>query len=442
MVFRTKSANREGPLDRSARRKRASAPRFAAFLALAITGFLASLIALSWRTEVPQITRAPGTIVPTGHYVQIETMEGGIVRSVHVQDGQSVEVGDVLVELHHPELTQEMEVLSTQASSVARDLGNARAVLAMLEGDTPHRSTQIQTLRNAGLTTAAARIELFLESQKVQRVSIEQQTRTLQILEDAAEFARQRVTKKEQVLDRYAKLQSQGLKSLSDFLEEEDEVDAMRAAAEDARVRAVEARNALTLAKAALAEEALTLKEDVLTRINALEHEHHQLQTSQKLVEARLADLRLIAPVRGMIQSVASPNPGEVIAPGETLYELLPTRQTLMVEARIPNSEVGHVTLEHPVAISVDTFDARRFGKVEARLQSVHPLPMTDEQTGETYFRASFVLADSTIGTGAFNRPLQAGMTVVAEMTTGEQTLLSYLLKPVQLTLERAFNER
>jgi multidrug efflux pump subunit AcrA (membrane-fusion protein) len=67
---------------------------------------------------------------------------------------------------------------------------------------------------------------------------------------------------------------------------------------------------------------------------------------------------------------------------------------------------------------------------------------MTDEKTGETYFRASFVLAGSTIGTGAFNRPLQAGMTVVAEMTTGEQTLLSYLLKPVQLTLERAFNER
>ncbi|WP_425084486.1 HlyD family type I secretion periplasmic adaptor subunit [Ruegeria profundi] len=442
MVFRKKSTYREGPLDRSARLKRARAPRFAAFLALAITGFLASLIALSWRTEVPQITRAPGTIVPMGHYFKIETMEGGIVRSVHVQDGQTVEIGDVLIELHHPALTKEMEVLSAQASSVARDLRNEQAVLAMLEGDTSQRSTQIQTLRNAGLTTATARIELFLESQKVQRVSIEQQTKTLQILEDAAEFARQRVTKKKQVLDRYAKLQTQGLKSLSDFLEEEDEVDAMRAAAEDARVRVAEARNALTLAKAALAEEALTLREDVLTRINALEHEHHQLQISQKLLEARLADLRLIAPVRGVIQSVASPNPGEVIAPGETLYELLPTRQTLMVEARIPNSEVGHVALEHPVAISVDTFDARRFGKVEARLQSVHPLPMTDEQTGETYFRASFILADSTIGIGALNRPLQAGMTVVAEMTTGEQTLLSYLLKPVQLTLERAFNER
>ncbi|WP_170379660.1 hypothetical protein [Ruegeria atlantica] len=50
---------------------------------------------------------------------------------------------------------------------------------------------------------------------------------------------------------------------------------------------------------------------------------------------------------------------------------------------------------------------------------------LVDKMTGETNFRASIQLAEKSIGSGAYERPLQAGMTVVAEMTTGENTLLA-----------------
>ena len=69
-------------------------------------------------------------------------------------------------------------------------------------------------------------------------------------------------------------------------------------------------------------------------------------------------------------------------------------------------------------------------------------MPLVDERTGETYFRASVALSEAVVGDGYFQRRLQAGMTVVAEMATGEKTLLSYMLKPVQLTVARAFRGR
>ena len=100
------------------------------------------------------------------------------------------------------------------------------------------------------------------------------------------------------------------------------------------------------------------------------------------------------------------------------------------------------MSTNHPVAISIDTFDVRRFGKVEGHLQSISPMPLVDERTGETYFRASVALSEAVVGDGYFQRRLQAGMTVVAEMATGEKTLLSYMLKPVQLTVARAFRGR
>ncbi|WP_302478107.1 HlyD family type I secretion periplasmic adaptor subunit [Ruegeria atlantica] len=429
-------------MERAKRSRSLRRPRFAAFLSLTVSAMIGSLVVLAGQTAVPQVTRAPGTILPVGAYPQIETMQGGIVRAVHVRDGQLVEAGDLLVELYHPDLTQDRDITSGQLVAVQRDLAAASAILTALDrGELPNRS-EIDVLKGKGLVAAAARLDLFAESQRIQRASIQQQEGTLRILSQATRFAQDRVRKKEEILERYAQLRAQGLKSLSDFLEEEDEVDAVRAAASDARVRLAEARSALMLARAAKAEETLALRDEVLSRWAELEQQRIELDVSLDAVNAKLAAMRISAPARGIVQAVTYPNPGEVIAPGEVIFEILPTRQALVVEARIANSEVGHIEVDQPVSVSIDTFDARRFGKVDGRLQSIYPVPLTDEHTGETFFRASFELAEANVGTGPWQRPLQAGMTVVAEMTTGEQTLLSYLLKPVQLTMERAFSER
>ncbi|MQY43904.1 HlyD family type I secretion periplasmic adaptor subunit [Epibacterium sp. SM1969] len=433
---------KSGPIQRAKLKERARQPRFAAFLAITFSAMVASLVALAGQTDVPQITRAPGTIVPTGDYPAIETLSGGIVKAVHVVDGQTVEAGDVLVELRHPDLSEEQEVLLGQLMSNGRELTNVEAVLAVLDSGAPVSPAQVNALKEKSFDSAAASLELYSESQRIQSLSIAQQQETLSILRNALSFAQERVSRKDANLERITKLYKQGLKPLNDVLDEEDSLDSLRAAASDAQVRLAEAQNALRQATSARAEETLALREEMLTQLVELEKERAQLMVSYDNVSKKLAGLRLVAPARGVVQSVAYPNPGEVIEPGETLYELLPTREALVVEARIPNSDVGHVNTDLPVAISIDTFDVRRFGKVEGQLQSISPMPLVDERTGETYFRASVALENAVVGEGHFRRPLQAGMTVVAEMTTGEQTLLAYMLKPVQLTMERAFNER
>lgn len=438
----SKKTSESGPMGRANWSRRMRRPRFAAFLSLAVSTMVVCLVVLAGQTAVPQVTRAPGTILPVGAYPQIETMPGGIVRAVHVRDGQLVEAGDLLVELHHPDLTRERDVTSGQLAAVQQDLTAASAVLAVLDREAVPERSEIDALKNKGLVAAAARLELYAENQRIQSASIEQQEKTLDLLTRATHFAQDRVRKKEEILERYAQLRAQGLKSLSDFLEEEDEVDVVRAAASDAQVRLAEAQSALMLTRAAKAEETLALRDELLTRRAELEQKRAELEVSLDVVSSKLAALRISAPARGIVQAITYPNPGEVIAPGEVIFEILPTRQALIVEARIANSEIGHVEVDQPVSVSVDTFDARRFGKVEGRLQSIYPVAQTDEQTGETYFRASFELTEAKVGTGPWERPLQAGMTVVAEMTTGEQTLLSYLLKPVQMTMERAFSER
>jgi HlyD family type I secretion membrane fusion protein len=442
--MRTSSNKQQGngPIAKAKQREISRQARFAAMISLIFSGMVAALVVLAGRTDVPQITRAPGTIVPLGDYTQIEVMEGGIVDRVHVQDGDRVKEGDVLVELRHPDLSKEQQRLREQIATVDRKLARARTVLRTLESGTVIDEDELQDLRRQKQHRAAATLEIYAESQRVKGLSIVQQQETLDILQNSQRFTLERIERKQEELARARRLHKQGLTTLRDLAREADQLDALRTAASDGEVRLAQTRSALTLAQAEMAEQTLTLREEMLNEAEELSDMRSELTVSLRIVDRKLDDLQITAPSVGIVQSVAFPNEGEVIAPGETIFELLPTRLDLMVEARIPNNEIGHVGLEQPVNLTVDTYDVRRFGKIQGRVAALSPVPLIDEQTGETYFRASIQLDDQSVGIGAYERPLQAGMTVVAEMTTGEKTLLAYMLKPVHQTMNNAFNER
>ena len=431
-----------GPLAKAKRKRRARQPRLAGFIAMTFAIMVGGLLVLAGQTQVPQVTRAPGTIVPLGNYHQIESLEGGIVEVVHVGDGETVEAGTVLVELKNPELAREAEAIQKEIEALEAKLANNRAILNTLGSGEAIDPSYVRELADAGLAQASAQLQTYSESQSIKANSINQQRETNKILKQALAFAERRADRKEKGLAEARDLFERGLNTRRDLQAEEDRADALSAAASDAAVRLAQAENSLMISISERESETLALRESTLFQLLDLEAERASLLASQELVQSKLASLRLAAPERGVLQAVAYPNVGEVIEPGETLFELLPVTQSLIVEARIPNIDIGHVATAHPVAITVDTFDVRRFGKVDGVLASVSPVPLIDEQTGLPYFRASIELQEPLIGSGAFERPLTAGMTVVAEMITNEQTFLAYLIKPVQNTLDRAFSER
>lgn len=433
---------KQGPLEKQDQKQKAKKPRLAAMLSIVLLGLVGGLIYLASETSVPQVTRAPGKVVPLGDHTQIETMEGGIVDIVHVSEGQSVETGDVLVELYNPSLTREYETLSQQLSAVDFRLANARAVLEVLDQSDPNWGKTLASLEKNGLLQAVAELQIYSESQTIRTVSIARQEETLTILKRAVELADERVLRRKDVLDSAQQLYDKGLVTQQDLRSEEDRYDSAKTSASDAMVRLAQSQNSAALSVAEGAQETLTLREDALARIDLLDQEQAQLSASLAVVTDRLENLKLSAPVPGIVQSVAFPNLGEVIEPGETIFELLPSEPVLVVEARIPGADIGHVNVDHTVSVDVDNYDARRYGKVEGRLVTFSPIPLTDEQTGAPYFRATVEIDGTTVGDGAFEMPILAGMTVVSEIETGEQSMLTYLLRPMQFTLQRAFTER
>lgn len=418
------------------------APRVASVIALTLSGLVIAGIALAAVTQVPEVIRAPGMIVPVGNYQQIESMEGGVVLSVHTEEGEIVEEGALLAELVHPDLSREARTMDQELSSLAARIANHEALLdTVIPGETLAVGA-ISTLEHRGLSHAAIQSRIYRASQNIQAATIEQMTRTVHILEEAVRFATNRADAKEEALALSEDLHKRGLTPLRELQAKRDGADDMRAAAADATVRLAEAEQTLRLAIAAQQEEALTLREDQLRQLPDLQREFDTITAARAALQERLDALRITATTEGVIQSVDYPNPGEVIARGETLFEILPNDQALVAEVRIPTIDIGHVRPGQAMKLNVDTFDVRRFGQVEGDLIAISPASVTDDATGETYYRATIGLGSAEIGKGNFRRKLRSGMTVVAETVTDQRSALAYLLKPVQRSMEGALGER
>jgi len=442
MTRQSNPSKSRGALRRAKEVERARPPKLARRIALSLSAMVAGLIALAAHTGVPNVTRAPGEILPKGHYTQVETLNGGIVSSIHVVEGQVVAAGAPLVELRQPDLSWQLNALNSEHTQKQTHFENLNALRDVLAKQTAPTQRTVDDLRRSGLAPAAEQLELHVRNQEVKSIEIARHAEKITILQAAYQFYEERVDTKIDRMRNSLKLRDQGLMTERQYQEEEDQLDSLKVAANTAKVDLAEAQAELVRMTLELDRARLDLQERTRSEIQDLQDDLRGLKVELEEVQARMADLSIVAPEAGAIQSVALPNLGEVIEPGETLFEIAPVQRGLMIEARIPSADIGHVDTNQPVTIGVDTFDPRRVGKLTGELLSLSPVPLTDEITGEDYFRAAIRLDRMEIGMGEEARPLRSGMTVVAEIVTGEQSLLAYFLKPIDNTLGVSFRER
>lgn len=174
-------------------------------------------------------------------------------------------------------------------------------------------------------------------------------------------------------------------------------------------------------------------------RNQALSELHQQQQVITRL-EARVSRLHVHAPVAGLVKGLKLNTIGEVITPGAPLMEIVPTAESLVVEARISPNDIGHIAIGQPVKVKVSSFDYGRFGTVDGVVELITATTF-ENQKGAPYYRSRVRLNQHHIGRHEHMKILP-GMTVQAGIITGEKSIMAYLLKPVQRALADGFSEK
>ena len=175
-------------------------------------------------------------------------------------------------------------------------------------------------------------------------------------------------------------------------------------------------------------------QEDLVTAREAL---------SQRKDMLRDTDIR--APVDGIVKNVKLTTIGGVFRPGDEELSIVPTGQQLIVEAKVAPRDIAYVRKGDSASIKFDAYDSSIYGTASGKVTYVSPDTLTEQlPTGEmTYYRVQLEADTSRMKHSPGEKiEIQPGMTAIAEIQTGKNTVWRYLTKPINKTFGEAMQER
>ncbi|WP_417834937.1 HlyD family type I secretion periplasmic adaptor subunit [Thalassospira xiamenensis] len=403
-------------------------------------GFIA-LIAWAATTQIKETATTFGQVMPTGAVNKIQHLEGGIISEIMVRDGDLVEKDQVLMRLK-PEASQaELSQAETRLASLRLEAERYRALAESRDPDFTLLMDQYPELAKNQQEIYRIKTDLDSSQREILDVQIKERNAELAQLQQQEGTLRRSVELLNQEVTMRRSLYEQGLNSKVLFLNIQRELN--EAQGNLSSVIAEMARARETIAEANLRQNELrnSQREEALSELGRLGGEIAQADEALRKLKDRVARLEIRAPSKGYIKGLQFTTIGGVIAPAQVVMELVPTDDALVAETRISTEDIGHVHLGQPVTVKVSAFDYIRYGSISGELVSISASTFVDED-GRPYYKGRVALDSDQVGEGARAQPIIPGMTVQADIQTGERTLLQYLLKPVYVSLDQAFSER
>lgn len=411
-------------------------------LAMALCAFLAIAIGWAWIGKINVVAVAEGRIVPSGYSKVIQPLETSVIKAIHVQDGQSVRQGEVLVELDPTAPAADLERINRELMEAGIVIARLRATLASGESGSfaPPKGADANVLRvhrelmAQELAQQAARLQAIdreIEGNEADGAAI---TAEIKKLQQTVPMMRERVKARKTLVDKDLAPRMDLLEMQEQLVQQEQDLVAAKARLKESSARIAGAQQQRAEAEAAFRHDRLTELAEAEQRLAALTQELRK-------VEQRRGLQRLMAPVDGVVQQLAVHTVGGVVTEAQQLMVIVPEQRQLEIEAVVLNKDVGFVAPGQRVAIKFETFLFTRYGTIEGQVIQVSSDAIQDQQRGLIY-AARIAMGRTTMEVDGKTVNLTPGMAATVEIQTGERRLIDYLLSPLLRYRDESMRER
>jgi hemolysin D len=426
--------------------------------------FCAALV-WAWLGTIDIVASATGKIVPSGSTKVVQPFETGVVRSIRVQDGQAVKMGDVLIELDPTVSAAERDHL--RSDLLAEQLNIARLRAALAGGDDPMAdfkppvdadATLINTQRHLLLNQVVehrAKIAALARQQAQKEAEKATTAATIHKLETVIPAIQPRVDIRKTLMEKELGSKLTYFEVLQQLVEQQEELTVQKSHLQEAEAAVAAIRE--TRAQA-VAEYRRSLSEELAKTEQKANGLAHDLIKAEQKIRLQL----LTAPVAGTVQQLAVHTVGGVVTPAQALLVVVPSDSQLEIEAMVSNRDIGFVRSGQAAEIKVDTFNFTRYGLLHGQVLSISQDAVirdrqqdrandrgrgtqndTSEPKGqELNYSARISLDRSKMQIDDQMVKLSPGMAVTVEIKTGSRMILSYLLSPLLRYRQETMRER
>ncbi|CAA7612956.1 HlyD family type I secretion periplasmic adaptor subunit [Magnetospirillum sp. UT-4] len=420
----------------------ASLPAFVRAGLLTAAGFLVLFLIWASIVHIDEIAAAPGQVIPTGSVKVVQHLEGGSVAEILVSEGQEVAEGAVLIRMdttdamsEHKQMLARYYGLLLRAERLKAVRENRKPDFASVTTDFPDLALDQERLWHGQIAARKSALEV-IDSQ------VDQKRREIKQLKDALNIAHQQLKLAGDQTDIRQQAADSGVVSRQTYLETARAK--VAAQGEVARLTEQIQVNTDALAEAVRRRASLdaTQEQDTLSELGSVAGEAEQVKNALTKLLDRVQRTDVRAPVSGRVQDLKVNTVGEVVPAGGTLMRVVPSNAVLEAEVRIATADVGHVAPGQPVKVKVSSYDYNRYGMLPGTVKKVSPTTYTSETDKTPYYRGIVEISRPYMGPGENQNLVLPGMSVEADIVTGNKVLIEYLFKPVFVSLKSSFHER
>lgn len=400
-----------------------------------------SFIVWSYFARLDEAAVTQGQIIPSGKIRTVQHLEGGIISEIAAREGDLVQAGQLLVRMDGTSIQSEYQKLLLRKTALELQAERLSAFSEERKLNFPEVSKELRTLRDEEMKTFEAQKEDRFEqrNQIAQQIlartsEINRFRRQLKGKERLKQIAAEELKMFRTLLKNKNTSQLRVLQANRKFEEIEGEIVEMQG--NFARLN--EAIEELTNQRDSLDAQ---LRKNAREKLSEVQGEMAEIEKGIDSWGDKVQRLAVQAPVDGIIQNMPIKTVGGVIEPGGLVVEMVPLNEALVVESKLSPKDIGYVRTGQPVDVKVQTYDFARFGSIPGKVVSLSATTFTDAKS-EPFYKAIIELEKNHVGDDPKKNILLPGMTVQADIKTGEKTVFEYFLKPIFTNLSEGLRER
>lgn len=413
---------------------------------------LATFVGLGgWATFAPlgSAAIASGQVTVSSNRKQVQHLEGGMVAEILVKDGDEVKAGDLVMRLDRTRPQAQVDIITAQ-------LNTARALEARLIAERDNKKgiqfpEELLGKRSGDATvdaTLLAQEKLFETRRsardgqvKILRQRISQSREQIKGLQAQADGFRRQGDLIADELKGTRELHDKGYAPRTRLLALEREAARLQGERGERLGEISRTSQAIGEAELQILQIEKQFQEEVANGLREAQSNIYDLRERLTAATDVLEHTDIRSPESGIVVSLAVHTVGAVISPGRTIMEVVPSDDTLIIEARLQPQDIDHIMSGMEADVHFSTLKQAVTPILAGSVLTVSADRLTDDRTMQAYYLMRVAVPESELEKLGTIR-LVPGMPAEVYVKTGERTALRYLTQPLTQVLERSMRER
>lgn len=391
---------------------------------------------------------ATGSISLEGNRKVIQHLEGGIVADIMVEEADTVKEGDVLLRLSGVEARSNLEVVSNRVEVLKVIEARLQAERNLDDSFELPANLQITPVNANVEKTFKDQHELFEDRRSILKSGTDILTSRidqLQVQIEGLELQRSALSRRIEnftvMVERMREGSKKGLVEKNILAQREDELIQIEANLGQVISEIGQARNVVGETEYQKLQVTQEYRERANSELEDIRAQLAELQERAKIAADILSRTDIRAPGAGTIQNLQVHTLGSVIGPGEVLMELVPKDENLVVNARVSPIDIDNVIPGLETEVRFTAFKTKLTPIVLGSVQNVSKDVITPSNPNEAPFYLARIDVDEKDVPGDIRDRLTAGMPVDVIITTGERTVLNYIVSPLLDAVRKSLTE-